>query len=187
MTSYRIHLVPLLLLAAGLAHAAEIYHWVDEEGVAHYSQTPPPADAAVEVETRQFDASTPEDYDPREYEYSVMNQAQRIHAEWAELMAAQEAEQEAREAERERRAYERRYPERYGWRYGRDVYYPGVHPRPPVRPGHKVRRRQFERLDELGLWREPPAYSINSTGHRQRVETSRRLLPGHSPGHSPGH
>ena len=182
MTSYRLHLVPFLLLAAGLAHAAEIYHWVDEDGIAHYSQTPP-ADAAVEVETRQLDASTPQDYDPDEYEYSVMNQAERIHAEWAELMAAREAERDARrEAERERRAYERRYPERYGWRYGREIHYPGLHSRPPLRPGHQVRRYQFERLDELGLWREPPAYSINSSGHRQRVEQTRSLaLPGSRP------
>ncbi len=179
---FRIHLIPALLLAAGLAHGGEIYHWVDEDGVAHYSQTPP-ADATAAVETREVSASTPDDYDPDDYEYSVMNQAARIHAEWAALAQerAQErqARREARRAEQERRAYQslasESYERGYGWRYGREIYYPVAHRRPPYRPGRKVRRHQFEQLDERGLWREPPAYSINSTRHWQRVQESRSL------------
>lgn len=178
----RTRLIPILLLSGGLAHAGDIYHWVDEDGVPHYSQTPP-ADASVPVESRRIAASTPDDYDPDEYEYSVMNQAERIHAEWAALAADKAAEQaaerearrEARRQERERQAYESYERDRYGWRYGRDFWYPSVHPRPPLRPGYKVRRHQYERLDELGLWREPPAYSINSTRHWQRVQQTRSL------------
>jgi len=177
---HRIHLIATLLLAAGLAHAGQIYHWVDEEGVPHYSQTPP-ADVAVPVETREVATSTPDDYDPDDYEYSVMNQAARIHAEWTALAEErakeQEAQREARRAAHERLAdesYERR-EDRYGRRYGRAVYYPPAHLRPPFRPGRKVRRDQFRQLDELGLWREPPAYSINSTRHWQRVEQTRSL------------
>lgn len=178
---HRFHLIAALLFAAGLAHAGQIYHWVDEDGVAHYSQTPP-ADASVPVETREVTTSTPDDYDPDEYEYSVMNQAERIHAEWAALAEEREKEQEARRQARQaaqaRPAYEShdRREDRYGWRYGRDgYYYPVAHPRPPFRPGPKVRRDQFRQLDELGLWREPPAYSINSTRHWQRVEQTRSL------------
>ncbi|WP_405227023.1 DUF4124 domain-containing protein [Lentisalinibacter sediminis] len=177
---FRIHLIPALLLAAGLAHAGQIYHWVDEDGVAHYSQTPP-AEAAVPVETREITTSTPDDYDPDDYEYSVMNQAARIHAEWAALAEErakeQEARREARRAAQEHLAHEsyERREDRYGWRYGREVYYPVVHPRPPHRPGHKVRRHQSRQLGELGLWREPPAYSINSTRHWQRVQQTRSL------------
>ena len=175
----RVHLIPIFLLAAGLAHAGDIYHWVDEDGVPHYSQTPP-ADADVPVETRELATSTPDDYDPHEYEYSVMNQAERIHTEWAALAEQRAAErearrEEARRRERDREAYEQYERDRYGWRYGREVWYPSVHPRPPLRPGYKVRRHQYERLDELGLWREPPSYSINSTRHWQRVQETRSL------------
>jgi len=175
---HRIHLFSILLLAAGLAHATDIYYWVDADGIPHFSQTPP-ADATVPVESREVETSTPDDYDPDEYEYSVMNQAERIHAEWAALAQQRTEEREARRAarsqERERQVYERDGQDRYGWRYGREVWYPSVHPRPPLRPGYKVRRHQYESLDELGLWREPPAYSINSTRHWQRVQQTRSL------------
>jgi len=170
-----IPLIIVLLLATALAHAGEIYHWVDEDGVPHYSQTPP-TDADVPVESRELDTSTPEDYDPDADEYSVMNQAARIHAEWAALAEQRAAERETRREERRAQAsYDPGYDERRGWRYGREVWYPPVHPRPPLRPGYKVRRHQYERLDELDLWREPPAYSINSTRHWQRVEQTRSL------------
>lgn len=194
MDTHRLHpplLIPALLLAAGLANAGDIYHWVDDEGVAHYSQFPPPEESGVEVETRSLEASTPEDYDPVEDEYSVLNQAGRIHAEWRAIAEAREAREERRAAEREERRRrmddERRPPDDYGWRYGRSVFYPSLLPhRPPWRPGHRVRRYQSEQLDEAGLWSEPPAYSINSTRHRQRVEARTPRGARASPMHSTG-
>src|SRR6056297_190133 len=190
----RLHLILTLLLTAGLAHAGQIYHWTDEDGVAHYSQTPP-ADATVPVETREVTTSTPDDYDPDEYEYSVMNQAERIHAEWAALAEEREKEREARrEARRateERLAYESydRREDRYGWRYGREVHYPVVHP-PARRSGPAARYA----VTSSGNWtnsasganRRPTASTPPATGSAssRRVRWRSRnalLLPPRSP------
>ncbi len=177
-------LLVALLLGASAAGAAEIYHWVDEDGVAHFSQLPPPATVSADVESREIPVSTPADYDPHEDEYSVLNQAERIHAEWSALEQERLARREPRPRTPEPDVAERRYADDYdGWRYGRDYLYPVVLPnRPPLRPGHRVRRHQYRQLDDAGLWDESPAYSINSGGHRQRVEASRELpLPPRRP------
>ncbi len=52
----------LALLAAPPLAAAEYYKWVDEDGVTHYSQQPPPEDerARVEAEAVTLPARTPE-------------------------------------------------------------------------------------------------------------------------------
>jgi hypothetical protein len=174
-------LISFLVFGAAVAGAGEVYHWVDEDGVAHFSQLPPPAAAAGEFEKREMAASTPDDYDPREDEYSVLNQAERIHAEWSALEEERRARRQSRpETPAVRPAegpYEERYEEGYeGWRYGREYPYPVVLPhRPPIRPGHRIRGYQYRQLDDAGLWDESPAYSINSTGHRQRVDASQDL------------
>jgi glutaredoxin len=40
-----IPIAAILLCAAGLAHAAQLYKWVDADGKVHYTDQPPPADA----------------------------------------------------------------------------------------------------------------------------------------------
>jgi hypothetical protein len=42
----------LLVLALASLPAAAVYKWVDEKGVTHYSETPPPDAKATQVETR---------------------------------------------------------------------------------------------------------------------------------------
>ena len=41
-----ITLVLLALIVSSKVTAAEIYHWVDKDGVSHYSQYPPGSDTA---------------------------------------------------------------------------------------------------------------------------------------------
>lgn len=58
---YRRLLAAALLLSIGPgAGAAEVYKWIDEEGVTHYSQQPPPQGEEVVIETRPGSQSAPE-------------------------------------------------------------------------------------------------------------------------------
>lgn len=45
--------LPLLLLATGIAPAATVYKWVDANGVTHYSDQPFPGAKKIEVESAQ--------------------------------------------------------------------------------------------------------------------------------------
>jgi len=111
--------------------ATEVYHWVDENGVSHYSQNAPGTDVAG-VSKMTLEDTTPPDYDPEEDIYGVEAQAERM-ALLREEMA------EKREAQRER---ERNAPQQpvvqyqqpsYGYGYS-DFLYPPYYPRPPLRP-----------------------------------------------------
>ncbi|GAA6131166.1 trypsin-like peptidase domain-containing protein [Halopseudomonas sabulinigri] len=42
-------------LLAGAATAQKLYRWVDEKGVSHFSQTPPPATSEIEFESQQLE------------------------------------------------------------------------------------------------------------------------------------
>ncbi|MCP3676442.1 MAG: DUF4124 domain-containing protein [Deltaproteobacteria bacterium] len=84
-------------MAWGLVMAGPAYKWVDREGVAHYSDTPPP-EIVGEVETFQFAPLPSHGGDPVNDYYSIVNQAQRMQ----ESRLALERERRARwEAERE--------------------------------------------------------------------------------------
>ena len=52
----------MLLLAAPPLAAAQYYKWVDEDGVTHYTQNPPPesANATIEADAATLPASTPD-------------------------------------------------------------------------------------------------------------------------------
>jgi hypothetical protein len=64
--------------------ASEIYHWVDADGVSHYSQSPP-TDTANTAETLQVDGSQPSSYDPEEDRYNVKAQAESTQAVYDKL------------------------------------------------------------------------------------------------------
>ena len=116
--------------------ATEVYHWVDENGVAHYSQNAPGAGVAG-VSKLILEDTAPPDYDPEEDRYGVEAQAERM-ASLRDEMA------EKREAERKRQRnavpqpvvqYQQPYP--YGYSsFWRTPYYPGLPPRPvqPIEP-----------------------------------------------------
>ncbi len=85
-----------LALAAPL-QAAEIYKWVDEEGVTHYSQQPPPSGDADRV-----GVDTPPDEEIAREREEMEETGERLEAQREQR---REAEQQAQEnaAERERR------------------------------------------------------------------------------------
>ena len=124
----------LSALAAGTVSATEVYRWVDEDGVVHFSQTAPTADVAG-VSREVVENPVPPGYDPEQDIYDVAGQQERMQARRDEL----EREREARR-ERERQAAQRAatsappvqgYPV-YGWPGYRP--WPPVQPRPPIAP-----------------------------------------------------
>jgi len=170
--------VPILTVAVVLllsvwtttATASEIYQWMDEDGVVHFSDTRP-ADGAV-VTTLRVQATNPPDYDPVDDPYSIRNQAERTNSTWTELEKAREERQEKRREEAERNL--RYAPASYDsyLYYSRPAYFshPGRHPRHQP----KLARRQFHALEELDLT-GPRPHSINSGAHHARVQRSRAL------------
>jgi hypothetical protein len=124
----------IVLLAAwplvSPAWAYEVYHWIDENGVAHYSQDQPP-DGIPGVTRLQLEDTTPAGYDPAEDRYGVEQQARRM----AEL---RESMDERREEARQRRQsappppvviYQDPYPY-----YSNRLWLPPVYPWPPPPP-----------------------------------------------------
>ena len=82
----------VLLLTVTPTAGADIYQWVDDQGVTHFSQVPPASQA--DVRTVEIEATNPEDWDPQEYDHSIMNQARRTD----ERLAAAEEERKEEQA-----------------------------------------------------------------------------------------
>ncbi|MEF8833432.1 MAG: DUF4124 domain-containing protein [Halofilum sp. (in: g-proteobacteria)] len=91
-----------VVLSAPLS-ADEIYKWVDEEGVTHYSQQPPPAGEAARVEV-----DSPPDEELERERREMEATGQRLEAEREER---REAEQQAQENATERAQREQRCAE----------------------------------------------------------------------------
>ena len=148
--------VALLGLAVGNhARAADVFRWVDENGVVHFSQWAP--DDVHNITTVTVSSGNPRDYDPTDDPYSVRNQAARINETW---QAIEEKIAERREKKREKKEETARYavleyhePYHYyasSFLHGpiyRPVRPPGHRPpyirpphvRPPVHPGKPQR------------------------------------------------
>ena len=131
-------LAGLLLPPWALADTTEVYHWVDENGVAHFSQTGP-NDAGGEVRKLALENPVPSGYDPDEDIFGVEQQAQRMK----ELRESMEAKRQAR-LEAQRKAEAQRpvviYQQQPAYRFG--TWIPGLPSRPPVYtpvwPGYPV-------------------------------------------------
>ena len=134
----------LAALYASGALAEPLYRWMDAEGLLHFSDHPPPADArwAEQFNAPSYAAPTlAADEDP----YSILNQVKRLEEYRQNLarerreQAQQEREYRLREQELEaRRQAEQQVPA------GTPVYvYPRpIYPRPPVhRPDWQRQRR----------------------------------------------
>lgn len=85
-------------LACGATAAQDIYRWVDEDGVVHFSDTAPQS-ASGGVSTVIVEDTRPNDYDPEADIYNVAEQAERMQA----LREKMEQEREERR-ERQRNA-----------------------------------------------------------------------------------
>lgn len=81
-------IIPLLLLCYADGSGAQIYKWVDANGTAHFSDSPPPGDSAEEVEL---------DGQPSEQAVQEAQEAQ------ARRLQYQRADSEARHEEEARR------------------------------------------------------------------------------------
>ena len=129
----RIFLVPVFLFATS-GWAGEIYKWVDEDGVVHFSDTKPADD--TEVESLYLGKTNPPDYDPSKDPYSITNQAERIGETWSRLEEEREARLEKRREDAQRLpAYVYQPYDPYYERYRYPYYRPGL--RPPSYPGHR--------------------------------------------------
>jgi hypothetical protein len=96
-----IPLLTLLLLAvAAMPAAARVYKWVDEEGVTHYSQHPPPAGEATELELR----ATPSALTPEQAK-------ERLESQRESLKASRDAREQRAKDGRQARASEERTAE----------------------------------------------------------------------------
>ena len=172
----RILLVIAPMFAAG-AHAGEIYKWLDDDGVVHYSDTKPADESNVELLV--VGKTNPPGYDPADDPYSIANQAERIGETWSRLEDEKEARRKKRREESARPpAYAYRPYDPYYDRYRYPHYRPGWHP--PAHPGYRppqgpTIRRQVTALDTLGLTGARP-HSINSGRHHARVESSASFL-----------
>ena len=81
-------------LLAGPAAALEIYTWVDDEGVVHYSESRPAEEpAASPVETFHIASTNSRAYDPDDYYWSILNQAERIGEQWSAIQEQKAAEE----------------------------------------------------------------------------------------------
>lgn len=138
--------IPLLIAAAlaGLAvgnhvRAAEVFHWVDENGVVHFSQWAP--DDVTNISTVVVSNDNPSGYDPLQDPYSVRNQAERVNKTW---QALEQRKEERLEKKREAQdALAASYPAQtyhdpYAYRSPYAFYGPIYRPvRPPQhRPPH---------------------------------------------------
>ena len=66
-------------IAGGPATAQDIYRWVDEDGIVHFSDTAP-GSVPGGVSTVTVEDTRPEDYDPEADIYNVAAQAERMRA-----------------------------------------------------------------------------------------------------------
>ena len=134
------HLKLNILLWAALAStwsisaaAQQIYHWVDADGVSHYSQSPPPTESDS-VETMQVDGSQPPSYDPNEDRYDVAGQQAAMQAMRDEMAENRKSKQKQPSSPENTVIY---YPREED--NNQVLYPPGYWDDRPDRPGNRPR------------------------------------------------
>lgn len=150
MTRRSVSAMAILSLALCTARAAavEVFKWVDEDGVVHFTDERPVATTA-EITHFVITPSNPLDYDPVEDEYSVKNQAARTNDYFKKIAERREERAKKRAEAAEKAAQNRprfvRYYDATVRSYYRPYYWPvrPVHPIYPVKPGHYPRPVPF--------------------------------------------
>ena len=132
----------LTLVLAGLAvttsaTADEVFRWVDDEGIVHFSQWAP--QDVDNVATLIVKSTNPPNYDPANDPYSIGKQAERTSEAWQVLETRREDRREKRLETEER---EKQNSQRYEYLaypyYSAPVFYRPIH-RPIRPPGHEPR------------------------------------------------
>ncbi len=134
----------LLLLLNGNPVAADLYHWTDDNGVQHYSNTPPPQGVESSILQKEIPYDPEIDNQRRAREDALLQEREsaetRRRIEEAERKA-EEAERDAKEAKRKADQLEKELEERENDRSYGVYYYPRRRPghRPPGQrpPGHR--------------------------------------------------
>lgn len=132
MIASRVTLIFLLASLGGLAastvDASEVYRWVDENGVVHFSQTAPIKPEA-EVDRLALQDTRPSDYDPDQDIYGVAEQAERMKALREDMETKRQESLERQREAAKQPIVQYRQPERYGY----PVFW-NAGPKPPLRP-----------------------------------------------------
>lgn len=119
------------LLAASPLAATEVFRWVDENGVIHFSQNPPPGNDE-RVEVLMLDDSPPPDYDPEEDLYGVEAMAEEMSQLREEMAKKRDLARERQQNNSQQTAVQYQQPVQYGYPYLGRPLFPGA--RPPNRP-----------------------------------------------------
>jgi len=134
MKSTRFVLFLLACLGSMPVLATEVYHWVDEDGVSHYSQSAPGADVAG-VSKMILEDTTPPDYDPEEDRYGVKAQAELMASLREEIAEKREAQRERERNAAQQPVVQYQQPYRHGYS---SFWYPPYYPSPPLLPVHPI-------------------------------------------------
>jgi hypothetical protein len=123
-------------LALDSALATEVYRWVDEDGVVHFSQMAPPGQE-TDVSKMSLADTRPSDYDPDADIYGVAEQEKRMKAMRDDMeQRRQDRLERQRQAASQAPVQYRDYES-----YGYPVYWnPGLRPKPPLRPVPPIAR-----------------------------------------------
>ena len=124
-------LASLTLLASSRVSAQEIFHWIDEDGVANFSQEQP-AGEVPGLSKLFLEDTTPVDFDPEEDRFGIEEQAERMVALRAEMDQRRIANRE-RQQRVIQQPVQQPYRDPYSF-YSRPLWYPPLQPRPPHRP-----------------------------------------------------
>jgi hypothetical protein len=118
--------LPLVILSVFLAHiaGAEMYHWVDNQGVKHYTNSPPPEESRTGSSWDEIKSSGADDSDLKAREAAIIketeaaNRQKEIDAAAAKQEAASQEALDAKKAEKdalgESISNKRRYVKRRG-------------------------------------------------------------------------
>lgn len=144
----RTHILLASLLALALPAAADMYKWVDEKGVTHYSETPPPEGTKAKKldlvpsppNAPAAKPESPEDWKAREIEF----RRRRIQKENAEATEKAQGEHSA-EVRKERCAEAQRRLDLLG--AGRPLYHVNE-------KGERVYMEESERATQSARWRK---------------------------------
>jgi len=155
-TNIFLALAVLAIFASSKLPAAEIYHWVDENGVQHFSQYRPSGDIP-DLSTQKLQDTAPPGNGELEDVYNIEEHEKRM-TEWRE--DRDKKREEARERERQQAQQQpKSYPEQYN-RYARPYWYRPAYGRPPYRPPNKPRPPVTKPT--------PPSHLVPPGGIRQR-------------------
>jgi len=116
--------------------ASDIYHWVDENGVSHYSQYQPGGDTS-NVSRQKLENKAPRGNGEVEDVYNVAAHEKHM-AEWREERDKNRADARARNKQTTQQ-HSTRNPESYSAQSG-SYWYPPVYGKQPVRPRPPIAR-----------------------------------------------